>query len=200
MITFSLAMLVLAVTPGPGVFATVASALSSGFKQTLLLIAGIVMGDLIYLLFAVFGLSYIAQTMAEVFTLFKYIGGAYLVYLGIQIWRTEPSLHLNRAETAPVSGAKKFISGLLITLSNPKVILFYCGFLPTFIDLTNLSQTDIATIALLVTLVLGTVLSVYSYAAGRSRQLFQTPAAMRSLHRSAGSIMAATGVAIAIKS
>ncbi len=199
-ITFSLAMFVLAATPGPGVFATVASSLSSGFRQTLFLIAGIILGDLFYLLFAIFGLSFIAQTMAEVFTLIRFVGGGYLVYLGIKIWRIAPQCHLPNQPVQTLPGRQQFISGLFITLSNPKVIIFYCGFLPTFINLKDLPYTDIMTIAILVTLILGCILCGYSYAGSRTRRLFSSATAMRYLNRSAGAVMATTGIVIATRS
>jgi threonine/homoserine/homoserine lactone efflux protein len=197
-IGFCVAMLILAASPGPGVFATVGRSLASGFKDTLPLICGIILGDILYLLFAVFGLSYIAQTMGKVFMIVKLLGGSYLIYLGITIWRSDPTMHLqkNLQATPPL---KNFVSGLLITLSNPKVIIFYCGFLPTFVDLATLGKKDIILIAALVTIVLATVLCAYSLAAGRTRQLFTGSKAMRNLNRTAGSVMAIAGVLIATK-
>ncbi len=197
-LAFSTAMLILAATPGPGVFATVARSLASGFKETLPLIIGIIVGDILYLLFAVFGLSIIAQTMGGLFTLIRFIGGGYLIYLGIKIWRSDPEIHM-RTNGQYRSPLNNFLSGLLITLSNPKVILFYCGFLPTFVDLTSLGVTDIGLLTLLVSVLLAGVLCSYSLAAGRTRQMFQSTRAVRNLNRSAGTVMATTGVIIATR-
>ena len=198
-LAFCTAMLILAATPGPGVFATVARSLAAGFAATLPLIAGIIVGDIAYLLFAVFGLSMIAQTMAGLFTVIKLISGGYLIFLGIRIWRSDPEIHI-QASRQRRSPWNNFVGGLVITLSNPKVILFYCGFLPTFVDLTTMRTVDIFMLALLVISVLGTVLCCYSLAAGRTRQLFHSTTAIRTLNRSAGSIMAMTGAVIATRS
>ncbi len=195
---FSVAMFILAATPGPGVFATVARSLSSGHKATLPLIIGIIVGDIVYLLFAVFGLSLIAQTMADLFFIIKLLGGGYLVYLGIKIWRSDPEIHI-QAGGQIRNPWTNFFSGLVVTLSNPKVILFYCGFLPTFVDVTSLRLTDVCILSLLVIAVLGSVLCFYSLAAGRTRQVFQSTRSIRNINRCAGTVMATTGVVIAAR-
>jgi threonine/homoserine/homoserine lactone efflux protein len=195
---FCVAMFILAATPGPGVFATVARSLASGFKATLPLIMGIILGDILYLLFAVFGLSIIARTMADLFMVIRLIGGGYLIYLGIRIWRSDPKIHI-LADNQHRSPRHNFFSGLVITLSNPKVILFYCAFLPTFVNLAGLGLIDIFVIALLVISLLGTVLCFYSLAAGQTRRFFNSTRAIRNLNRSAGTVMAATGIIIATR-
>jgi len=126
-------MLILAASPGPGVFATVARALASGFRPALAVIGGIVLGDIIFLLFAAFGLSMVARALGNLFFIVKLCGGAYLIWLGIRIWLKDPEPISDTPDTDRRSRWGNFVSGLVITLSNPKVILFYCGFLPTFL-------------------------------------------------------------------
>jgi threonine/homoserine/homoserine lactone efflux protein len=201
-ISLAIAMFILAATPGPGVFATISRSLASGFVPSLGVICGIVTGDIIFLLFAIMGMSVIAQIMGDLFILIKLIGGAYLIFLGIKIWRSKPVLV---KEFPPQKKEKKglkygnFLSGLVITLSNPKVILFYCGFLPTFLDLSSLSLFDIGIVAIIVSFVLSSVLIFYAYLATRARQLFSSTHVKR-LNRAAGGVMIATGIAIAVKS
>ncbi|WP_345986340.1 LysE family translocator [Sulfurimonas sp. HSL-1656] len=184
----SAAMFVLAVTPGPGVFITVSKALASGFRNTLPVIAGIVTGDLIFLLFAIFGLAAIAETFETMFLIIKYLGAGYLIWLGIRLWRTHP-------EKMEIAASKKhrFLSGLSITLGNPKVILFYLGFLPTFVDLNALSSLDIFSIAFIVSSILGAVMSFYAYSASRARQLFKNERTQKHMNEVAGSVMIGTG-------
>ncbi len=196
---FSTAMVVLASSPGPGVFATVSLALASGTRATLPLICGIVLGDIIYLLFAVFGLSVLARTMGDFFFIIKLLGGLYLIWIGLQIWRTEPE-HILPKKPAAATGWKSFLSGLAITLSNPKVIIFYCGFLPGFIDLSALTTMEIFLIATLVTTLLFSVLFSYSLAAGKTRGFFSSRRSIQCLNKTAGTIMAVTGLAIATRS
>lgn len=82
---FAGAMFLLAITPGPGVFATVSRALASGFSNAAFVVFGIILGDLIFLLSAIFGLSAIASIMGDFFILVKYLGGIYLLFLGYKI-------------------------------------------------------------------------------------------------------------------
>ncbi|NNG00557.1 MAG: LysE family translocator [Desulfobacteraceae bacterium] len=200
LVSLALAMLVLAASPGPGTFATVARALASGFRPALAVICGIVLGDIIFLMFAVFGLSVVAKAMGELFIFVKICGGVYLIWLGLKIWLSKSSAVEPGQARANPSRSGNFIGGLLITLSNPKVILFYCGFLPTFMDLSSLTAIDITLVAGIVTLVLATVLTTYAYLAGQARKLFSSETAVKRLNRTAGGVMIATGVAIAVKS
>ena len=137
-IGFSIAVLVLAASPGPGVFATATRALASGFRPALAVIVGIVLGDIIFLLFIALGLSLAARALGNLFFMLKVCGGAYLIWLGIRIW-IQAQGPVSRDQNPDCrSQWGNFVSDLTVTLSNPKVILFYCGFLPTFLDLSAL--------------------------------------------------------------
>ncbi len=192
--------MVLAASPGPGVFATVARALASGFRPALAVIFGIVLGDIIFLMLAVFGLSMIAQALGDLFFIVKICGGAYLIFLGIRIWMREPALASNENQNRSGTLWGNFVSGLIITLSNPKVILFYCGFLPTFLDLSVLTLSDLALVVGIITFILACVLSTYALLASRARSMFTNLKAARRLNRAAGGVMIATGVVIATRS
>jgi threonine/homoserine/homoserine lactone efflux protein len=197
---FTVAMLVLAASPGPGVFTTTARAMASGFRPALSVIWGIVLGDIIFLMFAAFGLSMVARVLGNLFFIVKICGGAYLVWLGIKIWLQKPEPVQSHQNSATRSNWGNFVSGLIITLSNPKVILFYCGFLPTFLDLSALTIIDLALVVAIITLVLSCVLITYAYLASRARKMFTNERAVKRLNRAAGGVMVAAGVAIAVRS
>ena len=197
-ITFAAAMFLLAASPGPGVFATVARALASGFSHAAVLILGIVVGDLIFLLLAIYGLSAMAEILGSFFTFVKYGGGLYLIWLGIKIWRSPAEPHSVKG-IRELSWKKNFLSGLIITLANPKVILFYLGFLPTFVDLTELGKLDVIAISTVVVTVLGAVLLSYAWAASRASQLFKSPKSLIQINRCAGGVMIAAGSTILLK-
>ena len=199
-IGFSVAMLVLAASPGPGVFATIARALASGFRPSLAVICGIVLGDVIFLLFAAFGLSLVAQALGNMFFIVKICGGAYLIWLGVRIWLKKPESVIGNQNRNIHSQWGNFATGLVITLSNPKVILFYCGFLPTFLDLSALTLIDLVIVVTIITAVLGCVLGTYAFLASRARRMFANQQAVRRLNRAAGGVMVAAGVAITIRS
>lgn len=196
-----MAMLILAASPGPGVFATTARAMASGFRPALAVIWGIVLGDIIFLLFAAFGLSVVARVLGNLFFIVKIGGGAYLVWLGIKLWLQKPER--GQAPQKAAIGRLKwgnFASGLIITLSNPKVILFYCGFLPTFLNLSALTIVDLALVVVIITAVLSGVLITYAYLASRAHKIFTRDTAVKRLNRAAGGVMIAAGVAIAVRS
>ncbi len=197
-IGLAVAMFVLAITPGPGVFATVSKALTSGFAHAVPVVIGIVVGDLIFLLFAVFGLSMIADAFSGLFTLIKYLGGGYLIWLGIKLWRANPT-RTDITESQSQSKKYSFLGGLSITLGNPKVILFYLGFIPTFVDLKGFSGLDIAIVAFVVSIVLGVVLTSYAFTASRARRLFESATARIKMNKIAGSVMVGTGAVLLSK-
>ena len=195
---FSLAMFLLAITPGPGVFATISRALSSGFLNASFVVMGIVIGDIIFLLLAIFGLSAIASILGDFFILVKYLGGIYLLFLGYKIL-TSKEQETNLKGIYELSWKKNFLTGLIITLSNPKVILFYLGFLPTFINLQTLTVIDIFIISTVVTIVLGGVMLAYAYSASSAKNLFKSKSSKRKMNIAAGSVMISAGAVLIIK-
>jgi len=197
-IALATAMFLLAITPGPGVFATVSKALSSGFRQSIPVVAGIVIGDLLFLLFAIYGLAVIAETFSQFFTLVKYLGALYLIWLGITLWRRQPS-EFAITTTLTHTARSGFLAGLSITLGNPKVILFYLGFLPTFIDLDRLDTLDVLIVASVVSLILGSVMLGYAFTAAKARQFFRSRQAQERMQKTAGSVMIGTGILLLSK-
>ena len=194
--SLTIALLVLAASPGPGVFATVALSIKFGVRAAAALIMGIVIGDLIYLLFAVWGVSLLARELGEFFIIAKVFGGGYLFWLGIKMWFSKPQ---NIGDEKPQTShlhSKNTISGLVVTLSNPKAILFYCGFLPTFINLSKLTPIDIMVISGVVAIVIGGVLLFYAYLASHAQYFFSGTFAARRLNRAAGGVMMTAGIAI----
>jgi len=197
-LSFVAAMFVLAITPGIGVFTTISRALASGFYNASFVVLGIVLGDIIFLLLAIFGLSFIANLLGDLFILVKYIGGAYLLYLGYRII-TASEKDTTIEGVYELSVKKNFLTGLFITLSNPKVILFYLGFLPTFVDLHHLTGIDIVIISTIVATVLGGMMLGYAYSAHRAQQIFRSKASKKRMNMVAGSVMMGAGGALILK-
>jgi threonine/homoserine/homoserine lactone efflux protein len=191
------AIFVLAVTPGPGVFAVVARALAEGLRATLPFVFGIILGDLVYLVLAALGLSVIATRYTDVFSVVKILGGLYLVYLGVQTWRA--AKHADTVLVPPVSrhGAGRFLSGFTLTLGNPKAAIFYVAFLPAFLDLGALDAIDLVVAGCIVSVMLFCVLAGYAYLAARARTMFKSSRAVKNLHRGAGALMVGAGGAVA---
>lgn len=195
---FSIAMFLLAITPGPGVFATISRGLASGFNNAAFVVLGIVLGDIIFLLLAIFGLSAIATVLGDFFVIIKYLGGAYLLYLGFKIL-TSKEVDTKVDGIVELSWKKNFFAGLLITLANPKVILFYLGFLPTFVNLQTLTAVDITIISAIVSIVLGGVMLAYAYSASSAKKLFKSKSAKRKMNLAAGTTMLTAGGVLVAK-
>ncbi|MGI9278657.1 MAG: LysE family translocator [Endozoicomonas sp.] len=200
-VTFFIAMLIFSVTPGPGVFAIVARAMVSDAKQCTSLAAGMVLSDVVYLLLACFGLAAIAENWATLFVVIRYIGAAYLIYLGYKLITALPKAQETmgpKQNSESLSRTAGFVQGFLISASNPKVILFYISFLPTFMDLTILNSQDILLATSLTVTALMTGLMLIALGAERLGSVFKTPRAQRKMNQGAGSIMIAAGTYLAI--
>ncbi|MCG9576533.1 LysE family translocator [Vibrio tubiashii] len=200
-VTFFIAMLIFSVTPGPGVFAIVARAMVSGARNCIALSAGMVVSDVIYFLLACFGLAAIAENWATLFVAIRYVGAAYLIYLGYKMIKALPQASEALEQGAEInkqSSLSGFVQGFLISASNPKVILFYISFLPTFMDLTSLSSQDITLAVVLTMVALMTGLMSVAIGAGRLTKVIKTPKAQQKLNRGAGGIMIAAGTYLAI--
>lgn len=201
-ITFFIAIFIFAITPGAGVFAILARAMVDGPQKCIMLAMGIIGSDVIYLILACLGLATIADSGSEVFTVIRYLGACYLIYLGYKMFKALPQIKSDiQAETKAQkkhSMLASFSQGFLISASNPKVILFYISFLPTFIDLTVLTPQDIVLVSILSSIALMSGLMLIAFGASRMARLLKTPAALQRLNRGAGGIMIAAGAYLAI--
>lgn len=131
---YSAAALLLSLTPGPnGLLALTGGALY-GMRKTLFMVLGGAVGFTAVIALSIAGIGALLQTSAQLLTVMKWAGGAYLVWLGIQIWRAPaPQVMLDTQVTIPPSRVL-FRQGLLAAISNPKAILFFGAFLTQFID------------------------------------------------------------------
>ena len=198
-IAFSIGMFVLSASPGPGVFSTIADALANGFKSSMYFLTGLVFGDIFFLLIAVFGLSYISILLGEFFVFVKIIGGIYLLFLGIKMWRNKDwSIRIEK-KNSDESYIKKMLAGLLVTLGNPKAIIFYASLLPTIVDLININPIETITIVLIVAIISYLVIGSYCYMAIKAKMLIKNEKSMEKINKSAGAVMAGAGVYILAK-
>jgi len=196
-ISFFFAILIFGITPGPGVFAILARALVSGSRSCFFLALGMTVSDILYLIAACIGLAALATHWGEVFTVIRIVGAVYLVYLGWKMWHAPLDLDSAQNKEASAGAALSFLQGFLISASNPKVILFYIAFLPTFIDLSLLTQNDIALVAFLTLIALMIGLMGIAVFAAKARKFFKSKRSAKRLNRGAGSIMIAAGAFLA---
>lgn len=124
----------LSLTPGPNSLLVLTHGALHGHRKTWFTVGGGALGFVALIALSMLGIGALLQTSAGALTVLKFLGGAYLVWLGIQLWRA-PAIHLRAvANNAQTRGADMFRQGLFTAVSNPKALLFYGAFLPQFID------------------------------------------------------------------
>jgi threonine/homoserine/homoserine lactone efflux protein len=195
---FTIAYAIAVIVPGPGVAAVVARALGGGFRAAFPMVLGILAGDLVYLVFALFGLAAIATWFGPVFVIVKWAGALYLLYVAWQFWSAKPGSEQIGAKSDGNSW-KTFLSGFALTMGNPKTIVFYLALLPTVIPLdrpiTVLGFFELTAIVVVVLLIIG---CAYAGLAAAARDFFQSTRAIRALNRTAGVIMATAAALVVV--
>jgi threonine/homoserine/homoserine lactone efflux protein len=195
---YTFALITVALIPGPGITALVARALGAGFAESFAMAVGIMLGDIVFLTAVVLGLSVLAQAFGTVFLVIKYLGVVYLLWLAYKIW-TAGILKADVQAGPRRSVAHSFLSGLLVTLGNPKAMLFYVALVPTLVDLATITLADYVELAVITIVVLTVVTVPYILLAAKARELLRHPAALRQLNRVSASFLAATAGYIAIR-
>lgn len=196
-IALVVALVVLGLTPGPAWAAVVATAAARGVAPAVAMALGIALGDVAFVLAAVFGLAALVELVGGLFLAVKWAGAAYLIWLGIRLWRS-PGAAVPAA-AVPARRRSAFVAGFVLTLGNPKVIAFYLGFLPAFLDLRVLDGGAVALLAATAFTVIAGFLSAYALAAAASRRLMSGERSARWLGRAAGTTLVGTGIAVATR-
>jgi threonine/homoserine/homoserine lactone efflux protein len=190
------ALFILFLTPGPVWVALIARAMSGGFHAAWPLALGVVVGDVLWPLLAVLGVTWIASTFSEFMTVMRWIACFTFLVMGWLIIRNrDKTIASNSHLTRPGMWAG-FLAGLAVILGNPKAILFYMGVLPGFFDLTALTWTDMAAICFLsaiVPLIGNLILSGFI---DRARVLLKSPTALRRTNTISGLLLIAVGLII----
>ncbi|WP_437674447.1 LysE family translocator [Sorangium sp. So ce131] len=191
-------MLVLAVVPGPSDVAVVARSAASGFTHALFMVGGIVVADLLFIVLAVYSMAAITELTGSLFALTKVACAAYLIWLGVGLWRAKPE-GVAFGQASKAARWSSFLGGLSITLADPKAILFYMGLFPAFMDMSRVSLADTALVMSIATVVVGGVKIGYAYAAERAAVFFENARARRRMNIAAGAVMIGTGIYLLLR-
>jgi threonine/homoserine/homoserine lactone efflux protein len=195
---YAAAPFIAAAIPGPGITAIVARALGSNFRETFFMGLGLVLGDMTYLTAVILGLAFVAQTFTGVFVVIKIAGALYLSYIAYKLW-TAGLLPQDIAAKKASNVGMSFLSGLLVTLGNPKTMLFYVALVPTLIDLNGIGLREYAILLATTFVVLLVVLVPYMLLASRARMMLKQPRALQALNKTAAGILAGTAAFIATR-
>jgi threonine/homoserine/homoserine lactone efflux protein len=179
--------------PGPTILLVVSYALSHGPRSAFSTVPGVALGDLVAISLSFLGLGALLAASAEAFTLMKWAGAAYLVFLGIRMWWTRPDLG-DVARPERPSDRATFTHAFAVTVLNPKSIAFFVAFLPQF--LTANAPLLPQMLALGSTfVVLGAInAAVYAVVAGRLHGVARRPLLLRGLHIAGGSLLIGAGL------
>lgn len=197
-LTFLAACVAVVIIPGPTVTVIIANSLRSGAHAGLAIIAGTQVGLALTLLILAFGLSAVISIVGEAFIWIKLIGAAYLIWLGVSLWRAGGSFGKVESAREKTTFKKMFLQGFFVILANPKALFFFGVFIPQFIDPTKdpMLQTFIlgGTFMLVATVLDGG----YAFLAGGAGQLL-TNTRIKLLQRISGSILILGGVWMAMQ-
>jgi len=187
---FLLITFVLIITPGPIVTLVIATGASQGTRAALTTVAGTTLGNALLLAAIALGLSWVLNNAATLFEALRWVGAAYLIWLGIQAWRHAGR---NGAAAAP-RGHVHFWRGFAVALSNPKTIAFFTAFLPQFIDPTLPAERQLAVMCVVSVVLAGFTDSGWAVAAGLGRAWFMTSWRAKVLGRLSGVALIGGGV------
>lgn len=201
LLLFGVAFALAALFPGPVQTAIVARVLAKGRRGIGWYIAGIVIGNACWLCLAALGLTAIAARYALLFTVIKWLGLAYLVFMGCMLW-------LQRDGEAEASATRRtdpiriagFGSALALSLGNPKALIFFGAILPQFFDLAAVDLAGLAGIVVLQVSIDTAVQCIYVFFASRLRQAISTTRQLRVVRRVAGTLMLGVAATVAERS
>ena len=193
---YAIAVFILFITPGPVWVALLARAVSGGFNAAWPLAVGVAIGDAVWPILAILGVSWVVNEIAGIMIILRYVAAVVFLTMGaVLMLKADVALSGDKRLTRPGMWAG-FIAGVLVILGNPKAILFYMGVLPGFFDLTEVGAWDV--LAIVVVSILTPLLGNLAVAGfvNHARDLLQTPEAVRRINRISGGLLIAVGIVI----
>jgi homoserine/homoserine lactone efflux protein len=197
-ITYLVATVILSVSPGPGVFSSLAAGLNHGFRRGMWNAVGMQVANFALMGIVSVGLGALLLASETLFGLVKWGGVAYLVWLGFATWRAEPHRFDERADAPQGKDSREvFAKGFLVNLTNPKGIIFYAAVLPQFIDVARPQWPQYAILGLTTLVVDLVVMAGYIGLAARVLAVMKDPSHLRWVNRVLGGAFVSAGVALA---
>ena len=190
------ALFILFMTPGPVWVALMARAMSGGFRAAWPLALGVVVGDVMWSVLAILGVSWIVSQYAGFLDLMRYVASVTFLFMGYMVIRSADKTIASDSRLTRPGVIAGFVAGLAVIIGNPKAILFYMGMLPGFFDLSQLTVADIVAIGALsaiVPLIGNLIMGAFI---GKVRALLTSPRALKRMNLTAGWLLVAVGVVI----
>ncbi len=196
-ITYFIATIILSVTPGPGVFSSISSGLHHGFRLGIWNALGMQIASLIWISIVALGLGAILLASEEAFAVVKWVGVAYLVYIGVMTWHAPPRPFVEDADDNTHTPREIFARGFLVNMTNPKGIIFIAAILPQFIDAARplaLQYVILAATTFVVDLV---IMMGYTALAAKVFAVMRDERHLRIVNRTLGGAFITAGIALA---
>jgi threonine/homoserine/homoserine lactone efflux protein len=195
---FATMFLLLALAPGAGLAMILSRTLGAGMQAGFSVTTGLILGDFVFLGLAAAGMSALATALGPLFEIVKYAGAAYLFWLGYRAFADAA-----QAITVTAQAGRGFLRdmgfGLLVTLGNPKPLLFYGALLPTFLDIRAVAVHDYAILGGIVVVISYAVYGVYMLLFARTRQLLGSTKSMKRLNQATGVVFIGSGIVVATR-
>ncbi len=192
LLLFAGALALSAGTPGPSIVALVAQVLTRGARAVLPFLAAMWIGEAAWLAAAIAGLSLLAERMQEAFAVLRWAGILYLGWLAVKTWRTPLSGEVSSTDEAALgggevrpegSGTRLFLTGLALTLGNPKIMVFYLALLPSLIDLASVGPVEWIQLTAVQIAVMASLDLAWAGLAARARHMLDSPRALGRIRR-----------------
>jgi len=194
-LAFVAASAVLLIIPGPTILTVISYSMSHGRRANVPLVAAVALGDSTALVVSLLGLGALLSTSAFWFMVVKWVGGLYLIHLGIKLLRAGIApADIAAAPAAPVSRWRLFANTYLVTALNPKGIVFFVAFLPQFLSPTTDATRQLWVLAVTFVAMAALNATLYAVFAGTARRLLSSARAQRRFNLAGGSLLSAAGV------
>lgn len=183
----------LLIIPGPTVLLVVSYAIAHGRKPAAAIVAGVALGDLTAMTASMLGLGAILAASAALFTALRWVGGAYLVYLGVRLWRA-PVQAAERAVAPNADPRRMFLHAYTVAALNPKAIFFFVAFVPQFLDGSSAFVPQVLTLEATFVIMAALNASAFAILASAARQQLRNPRVLRAVNRAGGSLLIGAGL------
>lgn len=195
---FAVTETALCLTPGPAVLLVLSQGLARGTRASICPNLGILAGNALYFLLSATGLGAVLVASYALFATIRWVGAAYLVWLGIAAFRGRSAvLSAGPAPGAPAGAGRMFANGFVLQVANPKALVFFTALLPQFIDPRGPVIRQVAILAATSVVIEFGVLLLYGALAGRATALASRPRFTTLANRLAGTMLVAAGVSTA---
>jgi len=196
-ITFFLACWAISLSPGPGAIAAMSSGLNQGFRRGYTMVFGLILGIWTQMLIVVAGLGALIAASGTAFTALKFLGAAYLVWIGISQWRASDKPLVAAADTPLLSRRQLILRGWAINATNPKGTIFMLAVVPNFLDLSHPLAPQYLVIMLSLSFTDLVVMAGYTALASRVLRALNKPHHVRVMNRTFGGLFIVAGTLLA---